>query len=53
MFRIHIFLDETRCGLNEKMLPDLTVMVPEREIDRRLSNINISRKNAMVPEPVF
>jgi hypothetical protein len=32
--RIHIFLDEAGCILNEKMMPDLTVMVPELEINR-------------------
>jgi hypothetical protein len=28
MFRIRIFLDETECVLNEKMMPDVTVIVP-------------------------
>jgi hypothetical protein len=32
MCRIHIFLDETRCVQNEKMMPDVTVMVLELEI---------------------
>jgi hypothetical protein len=34
MCRIHIFLDETVHILNEKMMPDLTVMVPELEISK-------------------
>jgi hypothetical protein len=29
-------LDETGCVLNEKMMPDVTVMVPELEIDRKV-----------------
>jgi hypothetical protein len=32
IYRIHIFLDETGCVLNEKMVPDVTIMVPELEI---------------------
>jgi hypothetical protein len=40
MCRFQIFLDETGCVLNEKMMPDLTVMVPELEIDRKVSKIN-------------
>jgi hypothetical protein len=30
-----IFLDETGCILNEKMMPDVTIMVPEIEIDKK------------------
>jgi hypothetical protein len=29
----HRFLDKTGCILNEKMMPDITIMVPELEID--------------------
>jgi hypothetical protein len=49
MYRIHIFLDETGCVLNEKMMPDLTVMVPELEIDRQLVNIYISEEKCDGP----
>jgi hypothetical protein len=31
----HIFLDETGGILNEKMMPDVTIMVPELEIDKK------------------
>jgi hypothetical protein len=37
MCRNHKFLDETGYVLNEKIMPDLTVMVPELEIDRQHS----------------
>jgi hypothetical protein len=40
----YIFLDETGCVLNEKMMPDLTVMVLELEIDRKISKIHISKE---------
>jgi hypothetical protein len=30
-------LDETRCILNEKMMPDVTIMVPELDIDKKMS----------------
>jgi hypothetical protein len=36
MYRIHIFLDEAGCILNEKMMPDITIMVPQLEIDKTL-----------------
>jgi hypothetical protein len=49
MFRIHIFLDETGCVLNEKMMPDLTATVPELEIDRKVSNINVSKEKCAGP----
>jgi hypothetical protein len=29
-----MFLDETGCILNEKMMPDVTITVPELEIDK-------------------
>jgi hypothetical protein len=44
MYKIHIFLDETECVLNEKMMPDLTVMVPELEINRKILKIQISKE---------
>jgi hypothetical protein len=31
----HIFLDETVCILNEKMMPDVTIKVPELEINKK------------------
>jgi hypothetical protein len=49
MYRIHIVLDETGCVLNEKMMPDLTVMVPELEIDRQISKIHISNEKCTGP----
>jgi hypothetical protein len=30
-----IFLDETGCILKEKMMPDVTITVPELEIDKK------------------
>jgi hypothetical protein len=33
-----IFLDETGCVLNEKMMPHATVMVPDLEIGKKVSN---------------
>jgi hypothetical protein len=35
MHRNLIFLDETGCVLNEKMMPDVTITVPELEIDKK------------------
>jgi hypothetical protein len=40
MYRIRIFLDETGCILNEKMMPD--IMVPELELDKKISKHNMS-----------
>jgi hypothetical protein len=37
-------LDETGCILNEKMMPDVTTTVPQLEIDKHASDINISTK---------
>jgi hypothetical protein len=37
-----IFLDETGCISNEKMMPDVTMMVPELEIDRKVLKLHIS-----------
>jgi hypothetical protein len=31
----YIFLDETGCILNEKMMPDINITVPELEIDKK------------------
>jgi hypothetical protein len=31
----HTLLDETRCILNEKIMPDVTITVPELEIDKQ------------------
>jgi hypothetical protein len=44
MCRIQVLLDETGRVLNEKMMPDLTVMIPELEIVKQISNINISKE---------
>jgi hypothetical protein len=49
MYRIHIFLDETGCVLNEKMMADVTIMVPELEIDKKNSKIHISEKKSTGP----
>jgi hypothetical protein len=38
-----MLLDETGCILNE-MMPDVTITVPELEIDKNISDINISTK---------
>jgi hypothetical protein len=40
MYQDQIFLDETGCVLNEKMIPDATVMVPDLEIGKNVSKIN-------------
>jgi hypothetical protein len=53
MCRIRIFLDETWCVLNEKMMPDLAVMVPELETYRKVSKINISEENVLVLQRAF
>jgi hypothetical protein len=35
MSRKHIFLNEAGCILNEKTMPDVTIMVPELEIAKK------------------
>jgi hypothetical protein len=35
MDQTHIFLDETECILNEKMMPNVTITVPELEIVKK------------------
>jgi hypothetical protein len=42
----HMFLDENGCVLNEKMMPDVIVMVPELEMGKQVSKTNVS-KNKM------
>jgi hypothetical protein len=42
MYRIHVFLDETWCVLNEKMMPDITITVPQLDIDKNMTKTNIS-----------
>jgi hypothetical protein len=37
MYRIHVCLNETGCVLNEKMMPDITIIVPELEIVLKLN----------------
>jgi hypothetical protein len=49
MCRIPIFLDETGCILNEKMMPDLTAMVPELKLERKLWTIYISKEKCENP----
>jgi hypothetical protein len=44
MYQDQIFLDESRCVLNEKMMPDDTVTVPDLEIGKRVSNIYVVGK---------
>jgi hypothetical protein len=39
MYQDQIFLDETGCVLNEKMMPDATVMVPDLEIEKTMQKI--------------
>jgi hypothetical protein len=51
MSRVHIFLDETGCVLNEKMMPYVTVMVPELEIDRKIKKMYISKEKSAGPGP--
>jgi hypothetical protein len=41
MCQDQIFLDETGCVLNEKMMPDATVMVPDVEIGKKVSSIYV------------
>jgi hypothetical protein len=35
MYRNQIFLNETGCLLNEKIMPDITIMVPELEMFKK------------------
>jgi hypothetical protein len=44
MYQDQIFLDETGCVLNEKMMPDATIMVPDLEIGKKVSNIDVFGK---------
>jgi hypothetical protein len=37
-------LDEAGCILNEKMMPDVPVLVPELEISKKVSNIEVPKK---------
>jgi hypothetical protein len=41
MHQDQIFLDETGCVLNEKVMPEATVMVPDLEIGKKLSKISV------------
>jgi hypothetical protein len=49
MCRNHTFLDEAGWVLNEKMMTDLTVIVPELEINRKVSNIDVSTEKCPSP----
>jgi hypothetical protein len=37
-------LDEAGCILNEKTMPDVPVLVPELEISKKVSNIEVPKK---------
>jgi hypothetical protein len=41
MYQDLIFLGATGRILNEKMMPDATVMVPDLEIGKKVSKINV------------
>jgi hypothetical protein len=41
MYQNRIFLDETGCVPNEKMMPDDTVMVPDLETGKKVKKIDI------------
>jgi hypothetical protein len=41
-YRIQIFLDETGCVLNEKMMRGVTIMVLELEVGEEVSKTDIS-----------
>jgi hypothetical protein len=45
MYQDQIFLDETVSVLNEKTMPDATVMVPDLEICKKASNIEVVGRN--------
>jgi hypothetical protein len=55
----YIILDETGCILNEKMMPDVTIKVPDLELANYTSDINVSTKKlpdlapTNPPIPVF
>jgi hypothetical protein len=49
MYEDQIVLDETGCVLNEKMMPDATIMVPDLEIGKKVSKINVFKRNVVVP----
>jgi hypothetical protein len=45
MYQDQILLDETGCVLNEKMMPDATVMVPDLETGKQVSKIDVFGRN--------
>ena len=45
MYQDLICLDDTGCVLNEKMTPDAAVMVPDFEIGKRISKIDVVDRN--------
>jgi Fe-S-cluster-containing dehydrogenase component len=51
MYQDRLFLDETGCVLNEKMMPDATAMVPDRtsKLLRNYGKSMISGENVVVP----
>jgi hypothetical protein len=48
MYQDQIFLDETGCALNEKMMPDVAVMVPDLELGKIVSKIRVFGENNLV-----
>jgi hypothetical protein len=44
---IRILLNETGCVLNEKMMLDVTVIVPELEIDRKVGQVPVQAKTGL------
>jgi hypothetical protein len=56
MYQNHIFLYETGCVLNEKMMPDVAAMVPELEADKKnikngKSHLNMYQNHMFLDEP--
>jgi hypothetical protein len=45
IYQDQIFLDETGWDLNEKMMPDATAMVPDLEIGKIVSKIDVVGRN--------
>jgi hypothetical protein len=41
----HVFLDETECILNEKMMPDVTAMVPEQSHQLKSEKLTCETKS--------
>jgi hypothetical protein len=41
MYQDQVFLNDTGCVLNEKLMPDATVMVPDLEFGKKISNVDV------------